>query len=73
MLKRRTGATDEEILKQVTLFDLQDGVQDGKIAREAKKCAGCGRVMGVRHKSCLYCGEAKASRAAPEDLPSAVL
>jgi hypothetical protein len=55
-VKAKTGATDEEILRQVSLLDLLDGVPDGKLARSAQKCAGCARVISARHEKCLFCG-----------------
>ena len=72
VLKRKTGMTDQEILKEVGLLDLLDGVPDGRIARTAQKCAGCERVIAARHERCLFCGGEKLDPVDPGSLESLV-
>jgi len=72
VLKRKTGMTDQEILKEVGLLDLLDGVPDGKIARTAQRCAGCERVISARHERCLFCGGEKLDPVEPGSLESMV-
>ena len=56
LLREKLGFTEEILLDRVREIDLQDGVLDGKVARQTSKCSQCGRMMSARHNKCLYCG-----------------
>jgi ribosomal protein S27AE len=56
LLREKSGLTEENLLDRVRQIDLRDGVLDGKLSRETRKCAKCGRVMSARHNKCMYCG-----------------
>jgi len=56
LLREKLGFTEENLLDRVREIDLQDGVLDGKVARQTTKCSNCGRTMSTRHNKCLYCG-----------------
>ncbi|HOF18958.1 MAG TPA: hypothetical protein PK082_08605 [Phycisphaerae bacterium] len=57
LLRERTGLTEEDLLAKVREIDLRDGAEDGKVARQLKRCPRCDRVMSAKHARCLYCGE----------------
>ena len=59
LLREKTGLTEENLLERVREIDLKDGVIDGKVPRQVRKCEQCGRVMSARHTTCLYCGHAE--------------
>jgi hypothetical protein len=57
LLQQRSGLKDEELLNRMQEIDLQDGVADGRIARQkAQQCAKCQRPMSRTHERCMYCG-----------------
>ena len=56
LLRDRFGMTDEELITIAHDLDLSDGKLDGRVRRVSAECAGCGRMVGKRHKRCLYCG-----------------
>ena len=58
LLEEKLGLTQEQLADRVRDIDLSDGALDGRAAPPAIKCPRCSRVMSVRHKKCLYCGEA---------------
>jgi ribosomal protein S27AE len=59
LLREKTGLTEENLLERVREIDSQDGVVDGKLPRQVRKCEQCGRVMSARHSTCFYCGHAE--------------
>lgn len=69
-LKKRTGATDAEILDLVNVLDLKDGEADGKLARAARRCEPCGRAVATVHARCLYCGGESLSELPPGTVES---
>lgn len=56
VLKRRSGAADEELVRLVEEIDLRDGKLDGRFTPAPRKCARCDKVVSVRTGVCLYCG-----------------
>ena len=56
LLKQKLVLTEEELIERVKQIDLADGVPDGKVTGQVRKCSACGRVMHRRHKRCMYCG-----------------
>jgi ribosomal protein S27AE len=56
LLREKLGFTEENLLDRVREIDLQDGVLDGKVARQTTQCSKCGRMRSARHNRCLYCG-----------------
>ena len=58
ILKEQHGYTDDELMRRVTMIDLQDGKLDGKVAKAPPaECPKCGRMLNKRHSTCIYCGE----------------
>jgi hypothetical protein len=55
LLKKQTDWDDEELLKQVTALDLQDGKLDGQVQNAVTECPACHRPVSRRHRHCLYC------------------
>ena len=56
LLKERGELTEEDLAAKVREIDLRDGVADGKISKQIKRCPKCDRVMSQRHEKCMYCG-----------------
>lgn len=56
LLKERGELSEQDLASKVSEIDLRDGRADGKVARQVKRCASCGRVMSPRHEACMYCG-----------------
>jgi len=59
LVRDRMGLTEEELADKIQELDLSDGVLDGKMRRELRRCAACGRVLSKRHQTCMYCGAEK--------------
>ncbi len=58
ILKEKHGLEDLEIVRQITVIDMEDGKLDGKKARTPPEpCPKCGRVIGKQRTKCMYCGE----------------
>ncbi len=55
LLKKNTELDDEELMKQVTALDLQDGKLDGSVYASVIECPECHRPVSRRHRKCLYC------------------
>ena len=56
LLSAKTDLTEDDLVAKVHEIDLRDGVADGKLKVQAKRCPQCDRVMSQRHSRCLYCG-----------------
>ncbi len=58
ILKEKNGLDDNEIIRQITMIDLEDGKLDGRKAKTPPKpCPKCGRTLGKQRTKCMYCGE----------------
>ncbi|AQQ09827.1 hypothetical protein L21SP3_01646 [Sedimentisphaera cyanobacteriorum] len=56
LLSEKTNLTDDELFSKAAEIDMRDGELDGKLRKELKKCASCGRTLNPRHQKCMYCG-----------------
>lgn len=58
ILKEKHGLDDNELVKQITMIDIEDGKLDGrKPAKPPQPCPKCGRTLGKNRPRCLFCGE----------------
>lgn len=58
ILKEKHGLDENELVKQITMIDLEDGKLDGrKPATPPKPCPKCQRVLAKNRPRCLFCGE----------------
>ena len=58
ILKEKNGLDENEIIRQITMIDLEDGKLDGRKAKTPPKpCPKCGRVISKQRAKCMYCGE----------------
>ena len=58
ILKEKHGFDENELVKQITLIDLEDGKLDGrKPAAPPTPCPKCKRTLGKNRPRCLFCGE----------------
>ena len=58
ILKEKHGLDDLELVKQITLIDLEDGKLDGRVAATPPQpCPKCHRVLSKLRPRCLFCGE----------------
>ena len=56
--KERLGCDENELIRQITLIDLEDGKLDSRKPTTAPKpCPKCGRVLSKHRPRCLFCGE----------------
>ena len=56
--KERLGCDENELIRQITMIDLEDGQLDSrKPSAPPKPCPKCGRVLSKRRPRCLFCGE----------------
>ena len=58
ILKEKHGLDENELVKQITLIDLEDGRLDGRKApTPPQPCPKCQRMLGKHRPRCLFCGE----------------
>jgi hypothetical protein len=58
ILKEKHGLDEQEIVRQITLIDMEDGKLDGRKAKsEPQPCPKCGRITGKQRLKCMFCGE----------------
>ena len=58
ILKEKHGLDENEIVRQITMIDLEDGKLDQRKAKTPPQpCPKCGRVLGKQRVKCMYCGE----------------
>jgi hypothetical protein len=58
ILKEKHGLDDLEIVRQITVIDMEDGKLDSRKAKTPPQpCPKCGRVLGKQRTKCMYCGE----------------
>jgi hypothetical protein len=62
ILKEKQGLDEKEIIRQITIIDMEDGKLDGRKAKQPPQpCPKCGRVLAKQRSKCLFCGELIAS------------
>ena len=58
ILKEKHALDDLEIVRQITVIDMEDGKLDGRKAKTPPEpCPKCGRPRGKQRTKCMYCGE----------------
>ena len=58
ILKEKNGMEDNEIIRQITIIDMEDGRLDGRKAKSPPQpCPKCGRTLGRQRTKCMFCGE----------------
>ena len=58
ILKEKHGLDENEIVRQITMIDLEDGKLDQRKAKTPPKpCPKCGRTLNKQRTKCMYCGE----------------
>ncbi|MHC5035722.1 MAG: hypothetical protein ACYTHM_00265 [Planctomycetota bacterium] len=57
LLMKKTGLTEQDLTREVTDLDLQDGVLDGKARKPVVQCAKCEATVCHKFNRCLFCGE----------------
>lgn len=64
-LQKEHGYTEDDLIKRIAEIDLRDGKLDGRVAQgegSVHACEVCGRAVGRRRPTCLYCGAAIVNR-----------
>lgn len=56
LLKKKHGATEDELLEMIQAVDLMDGKIDGKPSRIPDNCPSCTRPVSISTNSCFFCG-----------------
>jgi len=63
ILKEKHGLDDVELVRQITIIDMEDGRLDGrKPTAPPQPCPKCQRILGKHRQRCLFCGEPIAAR-----------
>ena len=58
ILKEKHGLDENEIVRQITMIDIEDGKLDQRKAKTPPTpCPKCGRVVAKQRAKCMYCGE----------------
>jgi hypothetical protein len=58
ILKEKHSLDDNEVIRQITMIDMEDGKLDGrKLKQPPQPCPKCGRVLSKQRAKCLFCGE----------------
>ena len=58
ILKEKNGLDEAEIIRQITMIDMEDGRLDGRKAKTPPQpCPKCGRTLGRQRTKCMFCGE----------------
>ncbi len=58
ILKEKHGLADVELVRQITMIDMEDGRLDGrKPTAPPTPCPKCQRMLGKHRPRCLFCGE----------------
>jgi hypothetical protein len=58
ILKEKHGLDDNELVKQITLIDIEDGKLDGRKPKTPPQpCPKCNRTVGRQRVKCIFCGE----------------
>ena len=56
LLKKKNGATEDEMLEMILAVDLMDGKIDNKPSRLPENCPQCQRPVSISTNSCFFCG-----------------
>lgn len=56
LLREKAGVTERELASKITEVDLRDGIVDGRMTPQLKKCPSCQSMMAPRFNRCLFCG-----------------
>jgi hypothetical protein len=58
ILKETHSLDENELIRQITMIDMEDGKLDGRKAKQPPQpCPKCGRTLGRQRSRCLFCGE----------------
>lgn len=58
ILKEKNGLGEDEIIRQITMIDMEDGRLDSRKAKTPPQpCPKCGRTLGRQRNKCMFCGE----------------
>ncbi|MEA3213808.1 MAG: hypothetical protein QOE70_6865 [Chthoniobacter sp.] len=58
LLQEKHGFDENELVRMITMIDLEDGKLDGrKPASPPKPCPKCQRILSKNRPRCLFCGE----------------
>jgi hypothetical protein len=58
ILRDKYGMDENELVKQITLIDIEDGRLDGKKPKAPPTpCPKCNRTVGRQRVKCIFCGE----------------
>ena len=58
ILREKQQLSDDEIVRQIAMIDMEDGKLDGRKAPQPPKpCPKCGRNLAKQRIKCMYCGE----------------
>lgn len=59
LLKSKTGTSDEDLRKQIVEVEFEKAKAYTNLA---VKCKNCSRLVSIKTKTCLFCGEKLASK-----------
>lgn len=57
-LLEENGYTAEDLQLRISALDAADGVADGTITRQPRRCPSCGAMVGAGLDHCQFCGHA---------------
>ena len=58
ILQEKLNLDPNEIVRQITTIDMEDGKLDSRKAKsEPKPCPKCGRTLAKQRLKCMFCGE----------------
>jgi hypothetical protein len=58
IVRDKLGVDEQELVRQITILDMEDGRLDGrKASTPPKPCPACNRTLGKNRPRCLFCGE----------------
>lgn len=58
IVQEKHGLEDKELLRRITMIDLEDGTLNARKGKSAPKpCPKCNRALPKRRPKCMFCGE----------------
>lgn len=58
IVHEKLGLDEKELIRQITLIDMEDGKLDGRVApTPPQPCPKCQRTLAKNRPRCLFCGE----------------